>query len=405
MNFILLLRYTRFKLLIPFFLCLWANPGVAGSCDEPADKQSFPAIALKEIASGFDQPVYLTHAGDDSERLYVVEQSGYVRIIENGKILPRAFLDIHRRVVDGGEKGLLSIAFHPHYRDNGYFYVNYTRKEGLLGSLTTIVSRFKRVSVHQADPASERVLLKVKQPFDNHNGGQIAFGPDGYLYVGMGDGGLANDPFGHGQDTSTLLGALLRIDIDNESPPLHYAIPKDNPFTGRPGYRGEIWAYGLRNPWRFSFDDKTGLLYLADVGQNKVEEVDIVVKGGNYGWDIMEGNRCAVEDTNKCAQSSLQPPIFTYEHPAGFSITGGVVYRGESIPALCGAYLYADYVKMQLGGLRYDGEAVIAQKTLLNTGYHISSFGQDQVQEVYAVAHQAGKILRIIAAHDDAGKK
>lgn len=393
-------RCPGFKLLTSLVLYLWAMTCIAGSCNPPVDRQSFPGITLKEIASGFDKPVHLAHAGDDSARLYVVEQGGYVRIIENGKVLPQAFLDIHKRVIDGGEKGLLSIAFHPHYRDNGYFYVNYTGKEGLLGSLVTIVSRFKQTSEHQADPGSEQVLLKVKQPFANHNGGQIAFGPDGYLYIGMGDGGLANDPFGHGQDTSTLLGALLRIDVDHESPPLHYAIPADNPFVGKQGYREEIWAYGLRNPWRFSFDNTTGLLYLADVGQDKVEEVDIIVKGGNYGWNIMEGSRCMHHDARQCARSDLQGPVFSYQHPEGFSITGGVVYHGESIPALCGVYLYADYVKMQLGGLRFNGGGVIARKRLLNTGYHISSFGQDQSQETYVVAHQSGKILKLIAAHD-----
>jgi glucose/arabinose dehydrogenase len=389
-------RFNRLD--ISLLLYLAVSPVNSGACEIPADKHSFPAVALQEIASGFNRPVHLANSGDDSGRMFVVEQGGYIRIIENRKVLPQPFLDIHKRVIAGGEKGLLSVAFHPQYRDNGYFFVNYTRKEGLLGSLMTFVSRFKRISDDEADPASEKIIMKIKQPFENHNGGQIAFGPDGYLYIGMGDGGLANDPFGHGQDTSTLLGALLRIDVDHESRPLTYAIPEDNPLVGQEGQRMEIWAYGLRNPWRFSFDTRTGMLYLADVGQDKVEEVDSIVKGGNYGWDIMEGNRCTGEKPKQCGESTLLPPIFTYEHPEGFSITGGYVYYGESIPGLCGTYLYGDYVKTQLGGLRYDGEQLIAQQTLLNTHYHISSFGVDQAQEVYVVARQAGKILKIVSA-------
>lgn len=392
--------YTWFLYIVIY---MWAPTSAADTCTVSADIKTIPAVRLEEIAAGLDNPVHLAHADNDNGWLYVVEQSGYLRILKNGKISPRPFLDIHDEVVDGGEKGLLSIAFHPRYSENGFFYVDYTRKEGLLGSLTTIISRFKRSTEDRADPDSEQVLLKIKQPFANHNGGQLAFGPDGYLYIGMGDGGLANDPFGHGQDTTTLLGALLRIDVDHASGSLRYAIPGDNPYIGKQDYRNEIWAYGLRNPWRFSFDRKSGALYLADVGQDQVEEVDVIVKGGNYGWNIMEGNRCAAVDRKLCDRDIYKPPIYTYQHPEGFSITGGFVYRGESIPGLCGVYLFADYVNKQLWGLRYDGTNVTVHKKLLDTGFNISSFGEDQSLEVYLLAHQAGKILKIIPVDSDDG--
>ncbi len=365
----------------------------AQTCVEAGADAPLPEIALQEVAAGFDKPVHITHAGDGSGRLFIVEQDGVVRIIENGKVREAPFLDIRSRVSSGGEKGLLSIAFHPRYRENGLFYVNYTRGRVIL---ETIVSRFRRDSPHRADPGSEEVLLQVRQPFPNHNGGQIMFGPDGYLYVGMGDGGLANDPLGHGQDTTTLLGALLRIDVDGQEVGRSYAIPPDNPFLGRRHGRGEIWAYGLRNPWRFSFDARDGRLFLADVGQDRIEEINVIKRGGNYGWAIMEGDRC-ISDEERCRKTGFEMPIFTYPHPKGFSVTGGFVYRGKRMPALCGAYLFADYVSGIIGGLRLRDGRVSRHGILRESGYNISSFGEDESRELYVAAHRGGKILRITA--------
>jgi glucose/arabinose dehydrogenase len=378
-------------------------------CAEPAPDQPLPAIALQEIAAGFHEPVHIANAGDGSGRLYVVEQEGVVRMIENGKMVPTPFLDIRDKVKSGGERGLLSIAFHPHYRDNGYFYVNYTERTSLVdaaiarfksgwSALETVVSRFKRDTDGNVDPDSETVLLTVSQPWGNHNGGQLAFGPDGYLYIGMGDGGAGNDPHGNGQDQSTLLGAMLRIDVDHEQAPLAYTIPADNPFVGNKNARGEIWAYGLRNPWRFSFDRQSGRLFAADVGQNTVEEIDVITRGKNYGWNIMEGDICTPGVNKQCDKTGLEPPIFTYRHPEGFSVTGGFVYRGTVIPGLCGAYLFGDFVKQRIWGLRYNDGRVTTHKLLLQSEVNISSFGEDEQAELYIAAYNSGKVMKIVPA-------
>ncbi|MCZ6733370.1 MAG: PQQ-dependent sugar dehydrogenase, partial [Gammaproteobacteria bacterium] len=274
---------------------------------------------------------------------------------------------------------------------------NYTTRQN---GLQTIIAEFKRASVDRANPTRERVLLKVRQPWGNHNGGQLAFGPDGYLYVGMGDGGAANDPHDNGQRLTTLLGAMLRIDVDKKASSRSYGIPSDNPFVGQANARDEIWAYGLRNPWRFSFDAANGVLYLADVGQNRFEEIDIIEKGHNYGWNIMEGNICTPDVNRQCDRSGLTSPIFVYPQPEeGFSITGGFVYRGTKIPALCGTYIYGDYVTKKIWGLRYDGKKVTNQRQLVKSRYSISSFGQDEALELYVVDH-GGKILKIVATEN-----
>jgi glucose/arabinose dehydrogenase len=371
-------------------------PGYAAVCDEMKTDGSIPSITLREIAGGLRKPVHLTHAGDGSRRLFVVEQQGTIRIIKNNALDPTPFLDIHDRVSSGGEKGLLSVAFHPKYKNNGLFYVNYTARQN---GLQTIIAEFKRTSDNRANPASQRILLKVRQPWGNHNGGQLAFGPDGYLYVGMGDGGAANDPHDNGQRLKTLLGAMLRIDVNKQSSSRSYGIPSDNPFVGQANARDEIWAYGLRNPWRFSFDAANGVLYLADVGQNRFEEIDIIEKGHNYGWNIMEGNICTPDVNRQCDRSGLTSPIFVYPQPEGFSITGGFVYRGTKIPALCGTYIYGDYVTKKIWGLRYDGKKVTNQRQLEKSRYSISSFGQDEVLELYVVDH-GGQILKIVAAEN-----
>lgn len=379
-------------------------PAFAATCREPAPDAPLPDVTLQPVASGFDQPVHVTHAGDGSGRLFVVEQAGVIRIVAQGRMLSAPFLDIRDRVASGGEKGLLSVAFHPRFRDNGLFYVNYTAQlapdNASRGrrALHTVIARYRIASTNLADRASESVLLTIEQPYGNHNGGQIAFGPDGYLYVGMGDGGAANDPHNHGQNLATLLGAMLRIDVDREQLPRRYAIPADNPFIETKGARAEIWAYGFRNPWRFAFDRVTGRLFVADVGQNAVEEIDIVRRGGNYGWRIMEGDICTPGVSASCDNEGLEKPLFTYRHPEGFSVTGGGVYRGNGAGALCGAYLFADYVTKHVWALRLDGDAVAAQREIASIDENISSFGEDEHGELYVVGHQSGRLLKVVAA-------
>jgi glucose/arabinose dehydrogenase len=374
-------------------LCLFALQAAA-ECREPA-AAGIPAIALQEWLSGFSSPVHLTHAGDGSDRLYVVEQAGLIRVVDQDKIAPEPLLDIRKRVTSGGEKGLLSVAFHPQYSANGYFYVDYTAREK--DGLYTFVSRYTRGAGGRADPASERVLLKIAQPYDNHNGGQLAFGPDGYLYIGMGDGGGANDPHGNGQNLATLLGTLLRIDVDHPQGKMAYGIPTDNPFVDVPRARPEIWAYGLRNPWRFSFDSRTGTLYLADVGQDRSEEIDIVTAGANLGWNIMEGGWCNAKSAALCGRKDLIAPIVTYGHDEGIAVTGGHVYRGAAVPDLCGTYLYADYGSGRIWGLRYRDGRVLARQRLLDSDLHVSSFGQDRDGEVYVI-DLGGRIMRVARA-------
>lgn len=371
-----------------------AQAGYA-ACLPPAGDASIPSIALKEVVRGLSSPVHITHAGDGSNRLYVVEQEGVIRVIKGERLLAQPFLDIRDRVNSGGEKGLLSVAFHPLYTENGLLYVNYTMRAR---GLHTIVAEFKRGTGGQVETASERVLLKIKQPYANHNGGQLAFGPDGYLYVGMGDGGSANDPLDHGQNTRTLLGALLRIDVNGRGDGKPYAVPPDNPFIGQADYLKEIWALGLRNPWRFSFDAMSGQLFLADVGQDDEEEINIIKKGGNYGWNIMEGMGCTPGVLINCNKTGLELPIFSYPHPEGFSITGGFVYRGKAIPGLCGVYVYGDYVSQRIWGLRYDGRRVTRQRELLKTRHAISSFGEDEAHELYVADHSSGRVLKIVPA-------
>lgn len=283
------------------------------------------SLGVQEVASGFAAPLYVTSPPGDP-RLFVVEQGGLIKIIKNGQVLATPFLDITSRVSSGGERGLLSVAFHPSYATNGFFYVNFTDPAG-----NTRVERFAVSSNPDiANASSSKFILGVAQPFANHNGGLNVFGPDGMLYIGLGDGGSGGDPLGNGQKLSTLLGKILRIDIDHGDP---YAIPSNNPFVGRAGALGEIWAFGLRNPWRFAFDKLGGLLYVADVGQDRFEEVDVVASntaGVNYGWNIMEGSTCFV--TTSCDQTGLELPALVYDHSNGAcAITGGYVYRGSVI--------------------------------------------------------------------------
>jgi uncharacterized repeat protein (TIGR03806 family) len=346
----------------------------------------------------FSSSLHLTHADDGSNRIFVVERGGQIHVFANDRTVESAavFIDLRDRVsTSSGEAGLLSIAFHPRFRDNGLFYLYYTT-----GNLQTRVSEFRLADDSQrGDPSSERLLLDIEQPAGNHNGGQIAFGPDGYLYIGLGDGGRANDVFQNGQDPMTLLGAILRIDVDNRPDDLAYAIPTDNPFDGSQDRRREIWAWGLRNPWRFSFDRLTGELWTGDVGQNKWEEIDIIVRGGNYGWNTMEGTHC-FNPSNNCDRSGLILPVYEYNHDIGRSITGGHVYRGPRLVRLQGAYLYGDFVDKQVWGLRRAPDGQIENELLALSPSPIASFGEDESGEVYVVGFD-GRIYRL-AEKDDA---
>ena len=349
----------------------------------PPEATTFPDpgnYAWETVTSGLVRPVDLQHAGDDSGRLFIIEKVGRIRVLQDGSLLDFPYLDITDRVGSGGnEQGLLGLAFHPNYAVNGLFFVNYTDKNG-----NTVISRFRVTGdPNVADPTGEAVLLRADQPFQNHNGGVLAFGPDGYLYAGLGDGGSAGDPFGNAQSTNTLLGKILRLDVDSAEP---YAIPPDNPFGS------EIWAYGLRNPWRLSFDRGTGDLYIGDVGQNQWEEIDFVpagTSGGmNFGWNILEGTH----PYSGGSQDSLVPPVAEYSHSQGCSVTGGYVYRG-TMPEWNGIYLYGDYCSGTVWGLIPSNGGWQNQVLYSGVG-RITSFGQDEAGEVYLVL-DGGQILRL----------
>ena len=344
-------------------------------------------VRLQPLATGLESPVYVTHAGDGSGRLFVVEQAGVIRIIRNGRLLARPFLDVRSRVISGGEMGLLSVAFHPQYASNGRFFVNYTANSD---SLRTVIAEYRVSDAPDVAGRAERVLLEIAQPYRNHNGGLNLFGPDGMLYIGMGDGGSGGDPHNNGQRLDTLLGKLLRLDVNGEAP---YGVPRDNPFVGRAGARGEIWAYGLRNPWRFSFDRATGRLFLADVGQNRWEEIDLLEKGGNYGWRLMEGAHCFNPETG-CSTTGLILPIAEYGRELGCSVSGGYVYRGTRIRDLVGRYLFSDYCTGRLWSLRESGGRWVMEE-LRATGLTVSSFGEDQAGELYVVDHR-GTVYQIV---------
>ncbi len=334
------------------------------------------------------RPVVLTHAGDGSGRVFVATQHGVIHVFPNDQKAEqtRVFLDIHDRVRyddQTNEEGFLGLAFHPDYKKNGEFFVFYTTKKG---KLTNLLSRFRvrKDDPNRADPDSEEVLLRVQRPFWNHDGGTLCFGPDGFLYVALGDGGAANDPYKNGQNLKTLLGKILRLDVDHKDPGKAYAVPKDNPFVGRPDARPEIYAYGLRNVWRMAFDRQTQVLWAADVGQNLYEEIDHITPGGNYGWNLREGLHPFGPD-GVGPRKDLLDPIWEYPHDVGKSITGGLVYRGDRLPELQGLYLYADYVSNRLWALRYDAgrKRVTANHPIPDRGVPILSFGEDDKGDVY----------------------
>jgi glucose/arabinose dehydrogenase len=349
----------------------------------------WPQISLVKRFSGLSQPVHITHAGDGSGWIFIVEQAGRIRVASGGALRSTPFLDIGSRISCCGEQGLLSVAFPPGFGSKRYFYVDYTDTTG-----NTVISRFRLgADPDVADPSSEQIVLTIQQPYANHNGGQLAFGPDGYLYVGMGDGGSGGDPQNNGQNPASLLGKILRIDVESGASP--YAVPASNPFVAPAGYRPEIWALGLRNPWRFSFDRRTGDLYIADVGQNLYEEVDFQPVGDpggeNYGWRIMEGAHCY--NPNPCDRTGLVQPVFEYDHSQGCSVTGGFVYRGALYPRMQGVYFFSDYCSRRIWGLRREGSSW--QSTLLLTSpYAVTTFGEDEAGSLYLADYSRGDVYQ-----------
>ena len=346
-------------------------------------------ITLQTFISGLSSPVFLTGAGDGSGRRFIVEQTGRIRVVQPGAPSSTVFLDIVSRVVSGGEQGLLGLAFHPQFSTNRRFFVNYTRA----GDAATVIAEYRASSNPNVADTTETVLLTIAQPFSNHNGGMVAIGPDGFLYIGMGDGGAGNDPGNRAQNDDDLLGKMLRIDIDHPaSGTVLYSSPSTNPFFGSIPGRDEIFATGLRNPWRFSFDRLTGKLYVGDVGQGVREEIDIVENGGNYGWRVIEGTLCTNLGPASCATPGFIAPIAEYDHGGGrCSVTGGYVYRGSQGALPAGAYIYGDYCTGEMFMLN-DGVATV----ILSTGLNISSFGEDEAGELFVV-HLGGSIHRIVA--------
>ncbi len=357
------------------FLLLSAHPAWALSQSSQPPPERITLLPV--LTQGLIEPVFIGHASDRSHRLFILEQAGRIRILENGTLQPSAFLDISSRVKIGGEMGLLGLAFHPLFSKNGRLFVNYTRKpDG-----ATIVAEFQ-VSQHPNHALqNEKTLAIIPQPYANHNGGMLAFGPDGYLYIATGDGGAGGDPGNRGQSPNTLLGKMLRIDIDWGDP---YGIPPDNPFAGQQSGQ-EIFALGFRNPWRFSFDRHTGQLWAGDVGQHRWEEIDVVEAGNNYGWRIMEGSHC-FRPTQGCARAGLTLPVAEYRNQwPDCAVTGGYVYRGKHIGSLQGTYVFGDYCSGRIMGL-IDGQPQV----LLASGLKISSFGEDEAGELYVVDHGGG---------------
>ncbi len=367
---------------------------------EPAAPTNTPAatfdpainqLAVEQVLSGLDDPVFVTHAGDNSQRLFIVEKPGTVRILAGDELLPRPFLDITDRVRSSGfEQGLLGLAFPPNFTSTGHFFVNYTGQDG-----RTIVSRFQvGAEPNVADATGEFKVLEIAQPAANHNGGMLAFGPDGYLWIGTGDGGAANDRFGNGQNPDSLLGKMLRLDVTGD-PAQPYVVPPDNPWVtsdwNGQNVRDEVWAMGLRNPWRYSFDRLTGDLWIGDVGQGTYEEINRVAAeqkgyptgGLNFGWPIMEGTHCFPAGAN-CDRSGLFLPVSDYTHAeGGCSVTGGYVYRGVQFPMLDGVYFYGDYCSGFIWALRATADGTWRSDRVLQSGLAISSFGENEAGELF----------------------
>jgi glucose/arabinose dehydrogenase len=373
------------------------NPGFATPMDAfftptPVLLSALEAVTTEFVADGFTLPVAITHANDDSGRIFVVEKRGTIAILRDGQRQEQIFLDITEKVgSSSSEQGLLGLAFHPNYRENGLFFVNYTDRDG-----NTLIERY-RVSddPERADPESGLRLLGIEQPASNHNGGALAFGPDGMLYIGTGDGGRGGDPWGNAQNTEVLLGKMLRLDVDSAEP---YAIPADNPFASGEGGLAEIWAWGLRNPWRFSFDRLDGQLFIADVGQSAYEEINaapFTSAGLNYGWNITEGEVCY--GASSCDREGLTDPVYTYGRDQGQSVTGGYVYRGSAYPRMQGYFIFGDYASGRIWALGRSDQGSWFAREVLASGLQISSFGEDQQGELYVADLGDGAIYRIVA--------
>jgi glucose/arabinose dehydrogenase len=389
------MRLSHVLVALGLSLALAAAASACGSNDGTGPGTG-SGVGLQQLATGLSFPLYLTTPPGDVARLFIVEKTGKIRIVKDGTLLPDPFLDISTQISNGGEQGLLGLAFDPQYATNGRFVVHYTDTAGDTRLSTFQVSTNPDV----ADATSEHIILTVDQPFENHNGGQIVFGPDGLLYMGLGDGGSGDDPQGNGQDLTDLLGSILRLDVAAGT---SYTSPPDNPFVGRTDARPEIWNYGLRNPWRFSFDRSTGDLYIGDVGQGQFEEIDVATaaagsgKGLNFGWNIMEGAHCL--NGSQCDPTGLVLPAFEYTHSEGCSVTGGYVYRGQAIPSIQGQYFYSDFCQGWVHSFRYAGGTanVITDWPALKPGGNVSSFGEDASGELY-VLDSGGTVFKIVPA-------
>ena len=362
------------------------------TCGAGAAVPGVASLGARLVVSGLRNPLDLQAAPGDRERLYVVEQGGRVRVLLGGQLQPAPFLDVSGRIASGGERGLLGLAFHPQFATSRRFFVNYTDRGG-----DTHIAEFRAASADAADPASEREILFVPQPFPNHNGGGLAFDPSGRLLIGLGDGGSAGDPHGNGQRLDTLLGKILRIDVDAGA---SYAVPPDNPFRATAGARPEIWAYGLRNPFRFSVDPPTGDLYIGDVGQGRVEEIDVGLGahggGENYGWNVLEGSQC-YRPSSGCNRTGLTPPVYEYTHPEGCSVIGGVVYRGCRMPDLAGTYFFGDFCTGIVRSFRFVGGQATDVRDWTTVLHGIDSptaFGRDADGEIYVVDYD-GEVYRL----------
>lgn len=404
------MRFSLCCLLAVLEIAYLSDP--AAAAEQPLNAQvvrTFENLEWPDWITGADsglardpRPVVITGAGDGTNRMFFATQYGAIFVVPNDPAARelQPFLDIRARIMpfkpNENEEGFLGLAFHPKFQENGELFVYYTARPSEGNPHLSVISRFRvsKDDPNQADPQSEEVLMTIQQPYWNHNGGTLVFGPDGYLYIGLGDGGLGGDPHGNGQNLGTLLGSILRIDVDHKDPGRAYAIPQDNPFVGVPGARGEIWCSGIRNVWRLSFDPVTKTCWAADVGQNEWEEIDIIRRGGNYGWNDREGLHPFVDP----AKQQFKPgagyvpapgpqidPILEYHHEVGKSITGGFVYRGKRVPGLEGAYLYADYVTGQVWALWYDEAtgAIVANRTIRQSGTPVITFGEDDAGELY----------------------
>lgn len=399
-----MLRRKLTLLIAVVALALLAAPATLAEDAEPVIFREAPPtgdnLELVPVVTGLRNPLQVTHANDGSGRLFVVEQSGRIFIVRDGEMLSTPFIDLSDVASQDvlsrySERGLLGLAFHPDFAENGLFYVNYTASTANHASRVTEF-RVSDDNPDRADRANPRVVLTIGQPYANHNGGHMAFGPDGYLYISVGDGGGSNDPVGAGQDRTTLLGTILRIDVDDVTDGRAYGIPADNPVFTDGTFAPEIWAWGLRNVWRFSFDRATGDLYMADVGQSGWEEINFqeagAEGGANYGWPAYEGSQRHIGPE---PETDVVMPIAEYDHSLGCSVTGGYVYRGEAIPDLQGVYLFSDWCSGRLWGTYRDLNGDWQTDELMSTGISVSSFGEDEAGEVYLVDYRGGRVLRL----------